>query len=342
MTEHWTIDLVGRRGDYRGPFAHATGGSLEWSISRPIHGSGTIEVLDPPETIDWLDTRLRIAHHADGQRTRMGVWIPAWPEWEHDGPVRRASISLLDKLHVLSQPTGIRQQYGAGTAIIQRVTDLIMARGEDQIAITPSAKTTSAPMVWDPTDTWLTVINDLLEACGYGHLYCDMNGWFRAEPWIPPDERIEAAVYGGRPEDYRVLRRYKDAANVDDVPNVVYAYSKSDGKELGLRGEARLDDPASPLSTHRRGEIVKVYDNLEAADQAVINRHAQRLLTQAIDVTRRVTYTHPVDGIQLRDRVTLRRLGVTGVVANRRIRLGVGPVVEDTLRHIYTGGQLWT
>ena len=52
---------------------------------------------------------------------------------------------------------------------------------------------------------------------------------------------------------------------------------------------------------------MKVYDNLEAADQAVINRHAQRLLTQAIDVTRRVTYTHPVDGIQLRDRVTLRR-----------------------------------
>ena len=108
-----------------------------------------------------------------------------------------------------------------------------------------------------------------------------------------------------------------------------------------MRGEARLDDPASPLSTHRRGEIVKVYDNLEAADQAVIDRHAQRLLTQAIDVTRRVTYTHPVDGTQLRDRVTLRRLDVTGAVVNRRVKLGVGPVVEDTLRHIYTGGQLW-
>ena len=342
MTEHWTIDLLDREEGVVSPFGRCTGGSLDWSIGRPIHGGGTIEVVNPPDDIDWLTARLRITHHADGRHTRMGVWIPVWPEWDIDGPTRKASISLLDKLSLLSQPTGIRQQYGAGTHITQRVIDLIKARGEDAIAITPSSATTRGPLTWDPDTTWLRVINDLLEVAGYGALWVDGNGWFRAEPWVPPGQRPEAAVYGGRATDYRVLRSYRDSASLADIPNVIYAYSQGDSETDGLRGRASLDDPANPLSTARRGEVVKVVKGLEAANQQVIDQHARRLLTSATEVTRRVTCTHPVDDTQLRDRVTLRRLDVTGVIVERRVKIAIGPVVEDTIRHIYTGGKLWT
>ena len=87
---------------------------------------------------------------------------------------------------------------------------------------------------------------------------------------------------------------------------------------------------------------MRVTKDLEAADQSVIDQHARRLLATATEVTRRVTYRHPVDDVQLRDRVRIRRPGVDGVGVARRITLGVGPVVEDTARHIYTQGDpLW-
>ena len=74
----------------------------------------------------------------------------------------------------------------------------------------------------------------------------------------------------------------------------------------------------------------------------MLDRHAERLLAQATNVTRRVTYRHPVDDVQLRDRVHIRRLDIDGAVINRRIQLGIGPVVEDTIRHIYRAeDKLW-
>lgn len=342
MSEYWTIDLLDRQERLLGPFGRFLGGSLDWSIDKAIHGGGSLEIQEPPEDIDWLTARLRITHHSDGHATPMGVWVPVWPEWHHDPPVRKATVQVLDKTSILSRELGKRLQYEIGTSVTDIIPAIIRGRGETAIAVTPSPKTLRSTLTWEPTDTYLKAINDMLDAIGYGALWCDPNGWYRAEPWRPPQQRPLVASYGGELGDYRVLRDYKDAANLSDIPNICVAYSKADSDQQALRGEARLDDPNHPLGIPRRGEIVRVTKDLEAADQSVIDQHARRLLATATEVTRRVTYRHPVDDVQLRDRVRIRRPGVDGVVVARRITLGVGPVVEDTARHIYTQGDpLW-
>lgn len=342
MSERWSVDLLDRDDNLVAPFGRCEGGSLDWSISRAIQGGGSLDVANPPDNIDWLTARLRITHH-DGQRhTPMGVWLPTWPEWTHDGATRKANIQVLDKTALLAREIGTRLQVEAGTVVTERVSDIIHNRGEEALALTHSGKVLRSTITWEPKDTWLKVVNDMLDAIGYGALWADGNGWFRAEPWLPPAARPLRATYGGEDTDYRVLRQYKDAANLADTPNVLVALSKSDQNEPSLRGVARLDDPAHPLSTARRGEIIRVIDNLEAADQTVIDQHAKRLLAEATEVTRRITYTHPVDDVQLRDRIRLRRFIFDGVVVNRSIKLNIGPVVEDTARHIYTQGEpLW-
>uniref|UniRef100_A0AAU8B0P7 Tail protein n=1 Tax=Dulem virus 32 TaxID=3145750 RepID=A0AAU8B0P7_9CAUD len=342
MTEYWSIDLLDRDDNRVAPFGRCSGGSLDWSISRAIHGGGTLEIDNPPSDIDWLTARLRITHHLDDHATPMGVWLPTWPEWAHDATTRKASVQVLDKTAILAREIGARLQIEAGTVVTDRVAEIITARGEEALALTPSGKVLRSTITWDPKDTWLKAINDMLSAIGYGALWVDANGWYRAEPWRAPSDRPLIATYGGDHGDYRVLRTYKDSANLADIPNVLVALSKTSQDEPSLRGVARLDDPTHPLSSARRGEIVRVVDNLEAADQAVIDQHARRLLAEATEVTRRITYTHPVDDVQLRDRIHLRRFALDGVVVNRAIKLDIGPIVEDTARHIYTQGEpLW-
>src|SRR4029077_12625555 len=48
------------------------------------------------------------------------------------------------------------------------------------------------------TSTWLNVINDLLAAIGYRGLWCDENGNYRADPYVPPASRaIEYTLDAG-------------------------------------------------------------------------------------------------------------------------------------------------
>lgn len=339
MTEWWSIDLLARDETNIEPFGRLSGGSLDWSVDRTIHGGGTLEVSQPPADVDWLSCRLRVQHHNGDQVTPMGVWLPVWPEWSIDGDLRKASIQVLDKTSLLSVEVPFMLQYGAGTVVTDCVAAILAQRGEQLVAITPSPLTLRTPMTWPAKTTWLRVVNDLLAAIGYGDLWADGEGWLRAEPYRAPDARPLVATYGGDRDDFRVLRRYTDTASLADIPNRVVAYSTGDATTLAMRGDAEL--PADhPLGYRRRGDIPRTYDGLQAASQDVIDAHAARLLAQAVQVTRRVSYTHPVDGVALRARVALRRLGVEGVVVERRVSLGVGPVVEDVARYIYTAGEL--
>ncbi|RRD03234.1 hypothetical protein EII34_15120 [Arachnia propionica] len=341
MAEWWSIDLLDKEENLLGTFGQIEGGSVDWNIDRAIHGGGTLEVSQPPSGVDWLSHRLRLTHHRGEHTTRMGVWVPTWPEIDIDGDHRRMSVQVLDKTSILSREIPYMSEVTAGTVVTDKVAEIIRDRGEHAIAITPSPLTLPSTLTWDAKTTRLKQINDLLSAIGHGGLWCDGNGWFRAEPYVAPGDRPLAATYGGDPGDYRVLRTYRDAANLADLPNRVVVYSPGSSTRAAMRADAEL--PAShPLGSHRRGDIPRTYDGVEAANQQVLDRHAERLLAQATNVTRRVTYRHPVDDVQLRDRVHIRRLNIDGAVINRRIQLGIGPVVEDTIRHIYAAGdKLW-
>lgn len=337
MTERWTVETLDRD-DHPTGRLKITGGHLEWNIDRQIRGSGSIEVANPPEGLDWLTTRLRITHWADEQRTPMGIWVPVWPEWHITGAQRTASISLLDRTSLLDREVPYMSQSEAGTIVIDRVRWIMEQRATSAIALTPSAEALRQPITWEARTTWLKVVNDLLSAIGYAAAWADGNGWLRAEPWRAPEDRPLVATYGGDPADYRVLPAYTDSANIADLPNRVVAYSKGDATREALRGDAEL--PLDhPLGYRRRGDIPRTYTDLEASSQAVIDAHAARLLAQATNVTRRITYTHPVDETQMGDRVRLRHLGVEGVVVNRKVKIGLGPVVEDTVRRVYKEGE---
>lgn len=342
MAEWWSADLLDLSDAPVGSLPGVRGGRLEWSIFRAVWGLGTLYWTEPADaSIDWLSSRVQIWHHRGDQRRSMGVWIPAVPAYETDGTGRRAEITLLDKTEVLNQRLGVFSPVRAGTNVVGHVRTILEARGETKIAITASAATLPRDLWFDPDDTWLHVCNTILDAIGYGALHVDMHGAWTAAPYVEPDRRPVVATYGGAVGDERVISSWRDEAPIFDVPNVVRLSVRGDENTVGMRAVARNSNPADPLSIPRRGREITHTETVEAADQAALNVMAQRRLGEVSQVTRRVPIRHAVDGTRINDVVRFRPLDLTGPVVERRIDLGVGAVVEDTIRRIYTGGDLW-
>ena len=349
--EWWTADLLDASDNRLGRLLRVRGGSLEWSIFRSVKGSGSLDLTaDPSAAIQplWLGAdRVRIEHHAgdpDGDHVTspFGIWIATRPSREYDATTERASLGLVDKTHLLNQPTGRWVTYPAGTAVVATVRGIIAARGVGPAVIEDSPEKLRAPLNFDPRDaTWLHICNELLRAVGYDSLTADMNGHIVSGPYVAPDDRELVETYGAGAG--LMVPEWSDDANASDVPNVVHVYAPGDDVSPGLVGSASNDNPLDPLSTFNRGEIVAPVEQVEATSQAAIDAIARQRLAELSQVTRRATITHPVDHVALNDLVRHGPGGFAGTVVQRSVQLGIGAVVQDTIRRIYTGGDLpWT
>lgn len=342
-SDSWRLELLDRSGHSKGDLPTVASGSLQWSIFRSVQGTGSVELTATPDVeIDWLNDRIRISHIGAGRTTPMGVWLISMPGWKRDGAVTRTSISLADRTESLNSPTGAWLTVPARTAVVPYVVELIRARGEQAIQWTPSDATTTVPLTWEPQDTWLKVANDLLRAINYGSLWADLDGAIRLEPYVAPTDRPVTATYGAQDDHLRLRPVWEDEADVFRLPTGVRISVSGTDKVPGFVGRADLPRE-HPLSAHSRGREILLVEQAEAVSQQVADALAQRRLAETIQVTRRVTITHPIDGTTLNDVVLHDPLGLRAAIVERTVKLGVGAVVTSVLRHIHTGGQLpWT
>lgn len=342
-SDSWRIELLDRSGHTKGDLPGVASGSLQWSIFRSVQGTGSIELTATPDIeIDWLNDRIRISHIGAGRVTPMGVWLISMPGWKRDGAVTRTSISLADRTEALNTPLGGWSTLPRGTPVVQNVVNIIRRQGEQTVAFTPSAAVSSISMTWQPQDTWLKAANDQLRSIGYQPLWADLDGRLRCEPYIPPGDRPVVATYGGGDDHLRLRPAWEDEADIFRLPTGVRISVAGTDKAPGFVGRADLPRE-HPLSAHSRGREILLVEQGEAVSQQAADTLAQRRLAETIQVTRRVTITHPIDGTALNDVVLHDPLGLRAAIVERTVKLGVGAVVTSVLRHIHTGGQLpWT
>lgn len=340
MAEWWSVDLLDRQDRKKVTLSRIRGGSLDWSIFRAVPGAGSIELTAQPDVdIDWLNDRFRIWWHRGSHVQSMGIYLGQIPGWTQSGPVRQTTITLADKTEILNSPIGLWLTYPAGTVVVDQVVALIRDRGETAIQVEPSTETLRTALTWEPETTWLTVVNDLLAAINYGSLWCDTAGTYRLEPYVAPEARPIVATYGGGADHARMLPSWTDEADLASLPTGFRVYVAGDDSTPGLIGKADLPTE-HPLSAASRGRPILTTESGEATSQAIADEIAARRLQESLQVTRRAAITHPVDDTQMGDVIAHAPLGFSGAVVQRTIKLDVGAVVTDTLRRIYTGGDL--
>ena len=336
--DSWQVSVLDRDEREKGIHLQARAGRLAWSTFRSVAGAGSLEATNV-EGIDWFTDRIRITHVDGDQATPMGVWLLSTSGREIEGPVARTTLSLSDKTEALNRPLGRFVTYPTGTAVVPAVEAIIRACGETSMALTYSAATTTTALTWEPDATWLKVAGDLLTAIGYGPLRADMLGVLRAGPYLPPDRRPVRAVYGGESTDLQMRPTWSDEADLAEIPTGVRIIVSGDDKTPGLIGRADHPDAHPFSAASRGGERLRV-ETSEAVDQAAANTIAARFLDESSQVTYRATIAHPIDHTALDDVVHHRPAGLDAAIVERSVDLGVGAVVTDTVRHIYTGGVL--
>lgn len=307
---YWRIDLLDKHGAPAGTLDGVDGGSLDWTIGATIRGSGTLNVTDTGQGIDWLNTRIRPVYVLNGTTEwPRSVFTPSTPTEKWSGVGRSWQVALLDKSCVLDQDL-VTATYAldVGTNVIATVRGLITGAGEDAGAITDSAAVLAAPIVWLMGTSKLSIINDLLSMAGYFALWVDMNGQFRAEPYAPPASR--SSVYAFVDDANSIYGAdFTHTADIYSVPNKVAHLSQSTGTTPALTSVATNMDPTSPYSYPSRGRWIVNADAatpVAATDQAALDLITRRDLINSTSVTAEVAFTHaPLAGIEINAVVSL-------------------------------------
>jgi len=275
----WQVTLLSRTGEEIGLLDGVTGGSVSVSSTTRLRGSGTLEVRDLGQEVDWLSDRVRLTYTITGGPSwDVGVFLLAAPKREFGASGAARSIELSGVLGVLDEDTTTGTYVvPAGTLVTDRVRQIIEATGE-RAAVTPSDQVTSSALMWDPGTPWLTVANHLLDTINYLALDVDETGAVMARPYTAPQSRpimwafTEGALAVHSPD-------WGLSQDLGSVPNRVVLTSQADGEEEPLTAVAENDDPASAWGYQARGRwITHVEDGVEAASQAVLDALAQRRL----------------------------------------------------------------
>jgi hypothetical protein len=334
--EWWTAELLTVQGHAKGVELDVRGGSLQWSAFRSVRGTGSLDITLPPGLeIDWLTDRVRITHHHGDIVRPHGVWLISAPERSHAGPVTHVTLQLADKTELLNSPIGGWRTVQPGEVVADTVTTIVRDRTGELPSILPSDAVTPRAYTWAPEDTWLKVVNDLLTLVNYGSLWADLAGRFRSEPYVAPADRRVTCTYGFREGERLMRAEWSDELPLWDIPTGFAVYTEGDEDTPGM--SARADLPVEhPLSAARRGREILRVEPAEAATQAALDGMAQRRLNSQLSVVYRATLEHPVDDSQLNDVVIHSPAGFRGAIVNRDITLGVGAVVSDSVRHIWT------
>jgi hypothetical protein len=131
-------------------------------------------------------------------RFDVGVFVLATPQTKLGESPVTYDVTGEDRLALLARPRGDSTAAPAGTGYLAKAKALIDAEntggtvrfdGTAQDKVIP----VDGDMAWRLTEseqpTTLRIVNDLLDAVGYGHVWCDAAGDFRASPLAPDSTR---------------------------------------------------------------------------------------------------------------------------------------------------------
>lgn len=279
MLTELPLDLA----DGNGITAGVTSGSVSFNLDSTIMGGCQLSIMNPGDLIDWLSYRFRPWIEVNGQiRWNLGVYVPASPTLKHlsTGGVQ-ADVTCGDKTTLLDRTLLTSTlSIAAGDTVTDWVEQLIYtAAGDNLTGVVPSDKVLSSAMTWAPGTHYLQAINDLLASIAYNNVWCDLDGLFRSEEWQDPASQAPDVVFAEGDSAIH-LADFDVTQDVVAVPNRVTCVTQGDDSNPGLLSVVTNEDPNSPYSYQNRDGywIDAFYDNVEASDQATLDKIAAKNL----------------------------------------------------------------
>lgn len=267
-------------------------GTIRRECEANVHGTCELQLST---TLAWGRDRVRpymtiTAPTASGMvsaRFNLGVYLLTSPSRKLSTDAV-TTVSGYDKLHLLQALVGDSYTVAAGALYLDAVRVAIRAAGAGDLVLldaTAAQKTLPAAMSWplsaQTQSTWLNIVNDLLAAIGYRGVWVDQDGFFRSEPYRPPQER--PLEWRFNVDDARTTIVGEERTVTEDVwgvPNF-WRFLRRDLEDSPTEGDGQYtvtNDNDGPTSLAALGRRVPRVEFLDAADQASLQTQGDAIV----------------------------------------------------------------
>lgn len=257
--------------------------SLSFTTESPLSWGNAIvrpymEITGPTSTLDPLAT----------MRFYLGAYVTDTPDEDMSLEVSSWDATGFDILSLLDDSVGDGYSVDAGVAYLDAVEEILINRGFTQYVIDPDAAASvlasAKTYTVDDNVTWLTVINDLLGAIGYGGIWSDHNGVIRVQVYRSPGDRGPEWRMTDDPATTLLTQRRKRSRDFYDAPNhwVFYRNSTTEDDQPsdanGLRFEYTNDTVGDTSVEGRGGRVITKVEGVDAADPVSLQAQAMRTI----------------------------------------------------------------
>lgn len=330
------VMLLDRAEQEKGLLRGVVGGEITLSASTRLKASGSLELIDLGQDINWASDRVRITYRIRGGASwPLGVFLLSAPTKTYTDGGASWKVELLSKLSLLDEdcvesPTQVGTSYPALTLLQTTLVDVGKAD------ITESAAHLASTMTWDAGTPRLTIFNDVLEAIGYWSMNVSGAGAFQIRPYVPPAQRPLSWQFK-EGETSIHLPEWNREQDLAGIPNKVILVSQGGEEKPALVGIARNTDPTSPASYPTRGRwITHTETGVEASTQEVITQMAEKKLLEASTAIAKIEIEHLPVPISTNDLVEFSSQGVQTRATVQSIKYTLSPdgLCKTTLREV--------
>lgn len=330
------VMLLDRAEQEKGLLRGVVGGEVTLSASTRLKASGSLELLDLGQEINWASDRVRITYNiAGGASWPLGVFLLAAPTKAYTDGGASWKVELLSKLTLLDEdcvesPT----QLGTLSPALSFLSFALLDVGKADITDSPSRL--ASTMTWDAGTPRLTIFNDILEAIGYWSMGVGGSGAFQIHPYVPPAQRA-LSWHFKEGETSIHLPEWSREQDLAGIPNKVVLVSQGGADKPALVGIARNMSPSSPASYPTRGRwITRTETGVEASTQEVITQMAEKKLLEAQTAIAKIEIEHLPVPISTNDLVEFASQGVQTRATVQSIKYTLSPeaLCRTTLREV--------
>lgn len=144
-------------------------------------------------------------------------------------------------------------------------------------------------------ETWLAVINQLLNAAGYTPIFCNSNGVLTSIPYVSPDQKPVKHTYIDD-ETSIIFQEASEELDTFEVANSWVAYQPADQNAIELTGRYTNNNQGHPSSVPSLGRMITDYRDVTGMEgQAEIDRYVYRLAYEASQVYGQINFTTALD-----------------------------------------------
>lgn len=262
-------------------------------LTGPISSLPTVSAVPSSTYLDqYADTYTAFAAAAatDGMTTmrfNLGAYFLHTPDTDLSTSPPTYDVAGYDILSILDDAIGDAYSIPAGVAYLDRVADILTARGVTQYVIDQDAigsvLQSAKVYTMDNNVTWLTVVNDLLAAVGYQGIWSDWNGYLRCQAYTTPSDRAPEWVLGVDDATNIIGQAVKRSHDFYDAPNRWVFYRANNTDDVApVDGAGRyefINVNVGETSQERRAGVTRTkVVSLDAADQAGLVAAAQQTI----------------------------------------------------------------